>query len=311
MPQSSIGFHTLTMSMPLFDNERNRLMLDFKRYSQKTGDLQIYSDKCGNLVIKFYKEDKGIKWRIRSGVWFERFRLRLDVIDVTINPKILSNICDYITATNCNDMDVAIFKFNRISKEISPVLRTFENYGFRRIDYCINFLVDELAPKCTSELIMDLIRRGDIPRFYREWMQYDKRSHRLKASPDSFYLMSRIAHINCYRKSVDLQNRRNKGITSITQAIVDEAQGIIRFEVQCKFPKICSLARRIGKDRSSSFNKCQELLGYHACLEQINHYYKVTIGAGDWFSLSMAQRIIRGYRFHKQKTERLLRSLIF
>lgn len=87
MSQSSIGFHTLTMSMILFDDECDTLILDFKKYSHKTGDVQMYSNKYGNLVIKFYKGDKGIEWLIRFNVWHEKLMTSVNYVEVKINPK--------------------------------------------------------------------------------------------------------------------------------------------------------------------------------------------------------------------------------
>ena len=51
----------------------------------------MYTNEYGNLVIKFCKEDKGIKWIIRYGVWFEDIKKRSNVIEVTIN---FSQLCE-------------------------------------------------------------------------------------------------------------------------------------------------------------------------------------------------------------------------
>ncbi len=154
--------------MPLLDNEYN-LIMDFKRYSQHTGGIRMYSDNHGNEVIKFYKTDKGIEWLIRSDVWHERLRMETGIVEVKINPKILIGTRDYITAADYNDMYTVISKFNRISKEISPLLRTFDNYTFKRIDYCINFSLNELASGASCEQVMALIKRSSIPSHYVEW----------------------------------------------------------------------------------------------------------------------------------------------
>lgn len=87
---------------------------------------------------------------------------------------------DYITAATYNDMEAAIENFNLESEKISYVLRTFDCYRLDRIDYCINFSVNELTPGCNPEQIMTLIRRGDIPRYYEEWQEYSSISHRKK-----------------------------------------------------------------------------------------------------------------------------------
>ena len=271
----------------------------------------MYSNKYGNLVIKFYKGDKGIEWLIRFNVWHEKLMTSVNYVEVKINPKILVGIYDYITAANIDDMDDAIINFNRVSNDISSELRTFDNFIFKRIDYCLNFSLNELIPGYSLDLIMKLIRRGDIPPHYEEWMKYDEIAHREKSRSSSFYLICDSVNINCYSKYMKFveQNEENikHGRPPIPQQTMDKARDIIRFEVQCKYPKVYAQYRRIGI--RSILNKYYDLLGYQTCLKHIDHYFNVTIGAGDWFSLSEAQRIIRGYRFHKQKTERLVNLL--
>lgn len=333
--KSSLGFHTMTLALPLNRKTAERLVGHFWRYQEHTGLIKMHMVKSlpgGKEKYPEYRpryngtrlvlppiisvlpsdgKDYGIRWTLRCDSQNDEYSEY--TLEARINPKILGGVYDYITAANCNDMYSVEAKFNCISRDISPLLRTFDNYMFKRIDYCINFSLNELAPGCTSEQVMALIRRGDIPPHYKEWTKYNKRAHRMKASPDSFYLMSRSANINCYRKSVELQTRmvkeRKKEEPSITQATVDEAQDIIRFEVQCKYPKVYALSRQVGEESRFIINKYRELLGYQACMKQVNHYYKSTIGAGDWFSMEMAQKIIRGHRFHKQKRERLIEAL--
>lgn len=289
----------------------NKLLLDFKKYSLRTGDLQIYPDEKKNLVIKFYKEDKGIKWLIRFGSWFDGSAVRGIVVNATINPKILGGKSDYISAANIDDMEAAIIEFNRISEEISPFLSSFEYYIFKRIDYCLNFSLNELVPGCSHELIMNLIHRADIPPHYVKWKEYDEKAHRRKSRLSSFYLKCRSANINCYSKYMKLkeQNEKNisRGFPPVSRRTMDLARDIIRFEIQCKYPKVYARSKSIGI--RSILNQYHDLLGYRACMEQINRYYKVTIGAGDWYSLSAAKRIIMNQRFHKQKTDRLINVL--
>ena len=260
--------------------------------------INVYSDRY---------EDQGIKWTIRYDRQSENYKEY--VIKATINPKILGDIHDYINAATEDDMDVAAIKFNRISRSISPVLRTFEHYRIKRIDYCVNLSLNELAPGCTSDQIMKLIRRGDVPPHFREWAEFDSTSHRMKSKPDSFYLISKSATINCYGKQVELQERNQKNPGSIPQATLDSAQDIIRFEVQCKYPKVYALSRRAERDGNDSINKYHDLLKYQTCLEAIDYHYKKTIGKRDWFTLSKAEKIILRQDFNKQKKERLIGAL--
>lgn len=211
MLRSSLGFHTLTLSNISFLSETKYLRSDFKRYSQETGAIQMYEDH-GNLRIKFLNRAVGIEWLIRYEIYLQNLGVAVDIVEVTINPKILGGIHDYITAATYDDMEAAIANFNRISARISPGLGKFEDYSLKRIDYCINFSLNELTPGCTYDQMMKLIKQSDIPPHYKEWMKYDTTSHRTKTRPSSFYLMNESVHINCYSKYMKYQEQSQKNI---------------------------------------------------------------------------------------------------
>lgn len=330
MPRSSLGFHTMTLSLTLKYHEIPKLISHFKQYSQKTGLIQIYHvdgkgkytkyKTAGNntylpthLQISYYQEDRGIRWSIRYNNWSSSFKSY--IVEVTINPKILGGINDYITAATYDDMETAIKKFNLESERISPLLKSFDDYSIKRVDYCINFALNELAPGCNPELIMNLIKRGNIPAHYKEWKKDDKTAHRMKSSLSSLYLMNPSANINCYIKHVELQERlcKNecKGYSLISQTTINEVQDIIRFEVQCKYHKIYVLSSRAEELGNHGYNKYGSFLSHEACNETINYYFKKIIGRGDWYTLQAAIHIIKTQHFNKQKENRLIRALHF
>ena len=331
MPRSSLGFHTMDLFLRLTRKEAEQLTKHFYRYCTQTectrmlmpevlpgGEVRWreYTPKYSGTSlllptrINVYSdryENQGIKWTIRYDRQSENYKEY--VIKAIINPKILGGTHDYINAATEDDIEVAAINFNRISRSISPVLRTFEHYQIKRIDYCINFSLNELAPGCTSDQIIKLIRRGDVPPHFREWAEFDSTSHRMKSKPDSFYLICKSTNINCYGKQVELRERNQKNPGSIPQATLASAQDIIRFEVQCKYPKVYALSRRAERDGNDSINNYHDLLKYQTCLKAINYHYKKTIGEGDWFTLSKAEKIIAQQCFNRQKRDRLLGAL--
>ena len=145
-------------------------------------------------------------------------------------------------------MNIAIINFNDNSKKISPLLGTFNDYEIKRVDYCINIRLGDFIPTYDPELIMNLVKRSNIPPHYKEWMEYDKTSHRMKSKPESFYLCSKSVNINCYSKYLQLLNRSkenvDKGYDPIPQEIIDASHDIIRFEVQCKYFKTYALNKK-------------------------------------------------------------------
>lgn len=331
--KSSLGFHTMTLALSLRRAEMERLVMDFWRYQEEMQLIEMHIVRSPPGEKTTYPEyrpryngerlvlpstiqvsysdqrDSGIRWTLNSD--YADIDYKEYTVEARVNPKILSGIYDYLTAANVGDVDTVIRRFNAMASDISPILGQFDNYQFRRIDYCVNFDVTELAPGCTPEQIIKLIKRADIPPHYTEWVTYDETAHRLTSKPDSFYLKSKSANINCYRKSVELEERAKKTKGDMHKILLEAAlaaKNVIRFEVQCKYPKVYALSRQTG-GLDTNYHKYYDLLGYPICLKQINQYYKSTVGAGDWFSLSKARRIIKGHRFNSQKERRLLDTL--
>lgn len=326
MLRSSLGFHTMTLSLLLVEHEMYQLLNDFIGYNEKTGFLLMYRKNENGIYVKYYptknvpylpsdikivygNRDKGIKWHIYS----DCFHYVGYIIDVIINPKTLSNIPDYITAATYHDMDMAIICFNKEMEKISPFLKTFYDYNIKRIDYCINFYLKELAPECSQEQIINLLKRGDVPPSYQEWTEYDEKSHRDKRKPESFYLYNSSVTINCYSKYMQLINQsrdnQEKGYAPVSPMILEAAQDIIRFEVQCKYHKTFSLNQKAELLGNHDRNKYKILLSHNFYNEQIHHYYNKVIGKGDWYSMQEAIRIIESKHFNSQKEKRLIDAL--
>lgn len=312
MLRSSLGFHTLSLSMPLFKSETSHLIEDFKEYSRKMHNIQIYT-KNEITYINFQSRSIGMSWLIRYDVWMKGFGLFVDIIEVTVNPKILGGIQDYLTAATYDDMEAAITNFNRISTAISPALLTFEHYSLKRVDYCINFSLNELAPGCSYEQVMSLIKRSDVPPHFDVWTEYDPVSHRRKSKPGSFYLVNGSVNINCYSKYMKYQDQSRKNVENgrppVSQVTMDAAHDIIRFEIQCKYRKVYALSHKNKDPKGTTPKQYQQLLAHEVCIDKIDSYYKKTIGRGDWYTLQEAVRIIKSQHFNRQKEDRLINAL--
>lgn len=326
MLRSSLGFHTITMSLALCIEDIKQLILDFVNYRKNTNSIQIYLRNGKNEPVIYhyneaylprkieiyYKEIyRGIKWRIRSadvGWGFGKY-----IVEATINPKILSNTIDYITAANFFDFNIAMINFNTESNKISPLLKSFTDYKITRIDYCANISLDDVLPGYDPALIIDLIKRSNIPPHFDEWMQYDEKAHRMKSKPESFYLKNSSVTINYYSKYLQLQNRSQenveKGYKPLSPEELDKARNIIRLETQCKYHRIYSLSQEAEESGNHDFNKYKYLLSPVKCVEIVSDYYKKVIGKGDWYTFQEAIQIIKSKNFNAQKEKRLIDAL--
>ncbi len=210
-------------------------------------------------------------------------------------------------------MNIAIINFNDNSKKISPLLGTFNDYEIKRVDYCINIRLGDFIPTYDPELIMNLVKRSNIPPHYKEWMEYDKTSHRMKSKPESFYLCSKSVNINCYSKYLQLLNRSQenvkKGFMPIPLEIINASRSIIRFEVQCKYHKTYSLNQKAEESGNNCVNKYKDILTPLRCVEIVSSYYEKVIGKGDWYSLPEAVRIIQSKNFNSQREQRYIDAL--
>lgn len=332
MLRSTIGVHTMSIFLQRSRSEMETLVKHFCKYRERTKTIRMfipqrsssgkeakyseYSPRYSNghlilpsvLKIIYPGKDCGISWKLRCE---KNNAFKSYWVEAKINPKILGGTQDYISAAIYDDLLQAIPKFDLMVKNISPLLRTFACYKPNRIDYCANLALRELAPGCPSDMVMKLIQRADVPPDYEPKMEYSETSHRKGLVQNSLYLECESTNINCYEKLVELQKRNRKDEESgpITQEVLEEARDIIRFEVQCLYPrtrKLCQQAKIIGLQGIDIY---KHLFDYKTFLKVINAYYKNTIGRGDWFTLSAAEEKIESKSYNSQKEDRLRNAL--
>ena len=286
-------------------------LIKIYRINEKNESIKYYhSEAYLPIEIKiYYENDIGIRWHIRADKRMWSFY----IVEATINPKILSNTIDYITAANFSDFNIAMINFNDEIKKISPLLKTFTDYKITRIDYCANICLGDIVPEYDPNLIMKLIKRSDIPPHFKEWMQYDDKAHRMKSRPESFYLKNNSVTINYYYKYLQLQNQSQKNIEKGYMPLVPEelnkARNIIRLEVQCKYYRIYSLSQEAENAGIHELNKYKYLLSPAKCVEIVSDYYKRVIGKGDWHTFEGALQIIKSKNFNAQREKRLINAL--
>ena len=143
MPRSSLGFHTITASLMILEKEARQLIMDFREYHSTTEPLKmyyldprdkqfkIYRPKDDHVFLPcrlniYYDQYKGIQWTIRTIGDF--YGMDMYMIDAKINPKMMGEIHDYITAATYDDMDTVIASFNLEASNISPLLKDFYYY---------------------------------------------------------------------------------------------------------------------------------------------------------------------------------------
>lgn len=269
--RTSIGYHTFTISIPLTQEDADKLWEDFKRYRNTTGNIEIIKQKTykndpfgRHYTIVYPEQQKGISWKMRfcNRGFYVNGEFTPCSIKATINPKVFTGEKSYIVAANASYIEEVEKRFDEEARRISPVLKTFACYSLNRLDYCINFDVSELGLNLSPDLkaqlpkmIMNLIRQGDIPKHYH-MEEYNEEYE--------FYLKSKSSVINCYWKHVDLK----KNFADCPD--LEESQDIIRFEIQFWYPKVYTAVSKIKREdesRKAILHKELKRQGYYDFIE--------------------------------------------
>ncbi len=320
MEKTSRGFHTVTIVKTLTKKEALKLIEDFESYAEKkeikffqirklksSGHLDEFTkwlySTFPDYYIAHYPENKGILWLLRYSNISPGFIKQGEVdkpcsIKATINPKILTGEKDYLAAATVDYLESAEALFNNEAKKISPILGEYSHYSMNRPDYCVNFDLSELKIPCTAEQMIKLIKRGNIPTHYSEWVDDND------SAKNSFYLESKSVTINCYRKHKQLKEKFEDCPD------LEASQNLIRFEVQCNYLKTYFLSRDIKrKQERSESDVIREMLSEDFCKEIIKKYFNKVIRRGDYFTLSEAIRQVQLQHFSKKKEVRLIMEL--
>ena len=320
--KSSIGIHTMAITLPLNDEDGEALLQIFKacKFVSVVEDCNYnpYDQHAKYFRVNYKNENVGIIWILKITNHVDYYSLFSCSIKAIINPKILSGENTYIVAANKTHLYTVEEGFNREAAKLSPILRKFYDYSLNRLDYCINFDIYEIYKECPKELkkklpliMMYLIKQGDIPDHFRELDFNDKQ----------FYLKSNSVVINAYWTYYDLKQNYSSCVS------LKESHNIIRFEVQYKYQKMNHITNKVKKELTKNKNMdlyehrvsskfklnnimiLEELLSDEMCMDTIGDYYNSIIKKGDYYSLKKANQLIEEKCSSWDKITRLKNTL--
>lgn len=328
MKNTSAGYHTFSFYQKLSIDDYSMLVNDFRVYKHKNEDMKNFpiKDKSGNVIgwEYTYLRNKGIRWLLLSSMAPNGFSWQ--GIAMIVNPKALIE-GNYITAAQESDLDVVEKVFNNEAKRISPILLKFGWCSLNRADFCLNIDLKELGIPCTPEMMITLIKQGNIPKHYKERRWYDERLHRKVADKNSFYLESKSMTINYYWKYPQQEDASHPNFL-----FRESSRNVIRLEVQYKYPKLYPIAKEHRQE--SKFFKSTEELSFEEIYQEIafhethnpsipvdvmlssrvsdriirKHFAQI-IGRGDYFTLDGARSIVESYNYRSDKEERMIWTL--
>jgi len=324
MMHTSQGFHTFNMFQRLNGKDATQLFQDFCKYRDDTKKINMYipkneKERMDNAVkmraagvpvprgpqvwrIDYVDDYVGLSWILRFNNNSRDYKEY--IVEAIINPKILAGVRDYVAAANEHYVHLAEERFNEEARKISEKLGKFSWYKLKRVDYCINFDLMEMAIGCAPEQMMQLIKHGDIPPYFVEWLKYDFISRRKRSGKYSHYLYSGSTNMNCYYKHAQLKDRYDDCPN------INDALYVIRFEIQCKYPKIRSLSCcRYDDTDPSSYDITRKLLSDQTSADMIEKYFRRIVGRGDYYTLKDAKEIVESQDFQPSKEQRLIDTL--
>ena len=326
MENTSAGYHTFSFYQKLKADEYSELITDFRMYEIENKDVGSFpiKDKNGKIIgwEYFHKKDKGIRWLLLSSTAPNGFFWQ--GIAAIINPRALIEK-NYIAAAQEDDLEVVERIFNSEAAKISPIIWRFGSCSLNRADFCLNIDLKELGIPCSPKEMITLIKRGNIPKRYKERTKYHEKYHRWISDKNTFYLESKSMNINYYWKFPQQENDAHPNF-----AFRKLSYNVIRFEVQYKYPKLYQLVKDIKENSkfSASSLSPEELdelfssgIGYNPSIpidvtlsskvsDSVNRKHLAQIiGRGDYFTLDGARSIVESYNYKRNKEERLVKAL--
>lgn len=306
-------FHTIYLFRSIDKDEFEILhyALNPRPISSTTFECDILANKGIRIFLKKASYEKNIKHKdeIKSGA--ENEYCMYYEIALNINPERMFDELNYIDMVNGSDYPKIKKRFRKIMSVLKEVYKNasvsrrpfiyhnIENYLVHRIDYCVNLKIEDVKK------YMKLIKRADIIDGFNQHL-YEK----LKGMPtaiNSYYFVYKNVTINFYDKKAQMEN---DSYFSIRGVDIEDANGIIRFEVQCNIRKVYSLKNKFRISSHTLLQMCQDFIAQHIIL----YYYSKTIGDGDYYSFKKAKIIIEKNEKYKKKTKvkmiRLLNSVI-
>lgn len=320
---TSLGYHTFAFFQKAKEDEFDSLTTNFMVYAKSNNDIKRFPIKNNKGWEYTYKSNKGIRWLLLS--FREKNGFTIQGVMAVINPRVLIER-NYIAASKEDDLETVEKIYNSEAAKISPLLLSFGACSLNRADPCLNIDLEELGIPCTPEQMMVLIKRGNIPKHYKERDgEYDKKQRRRVMDKNSFYLESKSAIINYYWK-YPKQNEKHPNF-----AFRELSRNVIRLEVQCKYLKLYSLSKNIRHE--SKFYIADDNLSMEEFYERlvndvrnpsipidimlsedvyddiIRKYFYRILRKGDYFTLDGARSIVESYNFRRDKEERIIYTL--
>ncbi|KOR90569.1 hypothetical protein AM231_16530 [Paenibacillus solani] len=193
------------------------------------------------------------------------------------------------------------FESKRRNRNFKFNLHLLDAYSFKRVDFAVNIYTEHI------KLYMKLIKRSNVPNGFQQFVTYKESSKRWEPPEHSFYLFrksksgsksSRVTlNIQCYDKGEQLKEHN--------LACDERAEYTIRFEVQCHYNKVYRIIKHNGLNKQGFSQFLREDISE----QELQKYFKKTIGYGNYYTLSKAKERIGSTRLSLEMKQSLIETL--
>lgn len=228
----------------------------------------VYADSA---IFKAFREHSGSYYYADKGRWFnhdfDKYGLTFTCAAIGKEGFVMNTLSCKITFSKllekksrldvmaASDFMAVHEKFYEVVHDFIPEIADLHDWYANRVDYCVNVNVG--TNKEVQEYVR-LLQMSDIPYFMRKIRQ---KNGNYQFLPGSYYVVSKARKserktgsctLNFYNKKEQLiYDRDVKGRLDITDDLLEQAEGMLRLEVQCHKPKIDYIRKKHGFDSAS------------------------------------------------------------
>ena len=165
-------------------------------------------------------------------------------------------------------------------------LPSLPDWFVHRIDYAVDIHTEFV------DNYLQLFDKADKPRWYKE---------AYSSKQGSCYLECKAANVNVYKKAPQLKK------LGYSQEVIDNAQKILRFEIQCKSPKVGRLRDRYELDG----RQLRDFFSRQLATIVLFSYCRRVFKTGDYYSFREASKRIESMVKPRSQTalEKILRAI--
>ena len=282
-----MNYHTFELSYTLTASEKDYYTDILFQTNGKT-----YYDRNSSMptLVCNTVTSRGITIKL---IKFEKNDFPYYALCYRINPRRIIESYDYIGLFNAKDTDMMLKKADEYLLPLK--LPSVHDCRLSRIDFCANI---EMSGQHEIFEYIKLLQRGRYPSNYTPSLYYDLTSKRSKHHKNSVKIShKKLLDVVYYNKYDQLKEN------PLCQNI-DEAENILRAEIQCKKRKVKHLMDKFGCTSVRSFLKHSDKIGTYVFKQYANKFY----GGGDFYKLDEIYRRIDDSKF-KDKSKKKMTEL--